>query len=891
MVNQPEISKLIESNVKLTPMMKQYFEVKKSHEDSIVMFRMGDFYELFFDDARLASQKLNISLTHRGKLGDVKIPMAGIPHHAASNYIDRLTSQGFKVAICEQVEDPKKAKGIVKRAVTQIASPGIPFDLDQSPKEQSFYIACGIQIDDHYYGVFLDFTTGDFLGEDYASLRDFSEGLEKYGPKEFISFMGQWDSAQELVSRLSSIGALNTYLSKDFFDESYNSETIKKLIPHYKKDETLKQKSGYIGAIAAMAQYVCSTQNLDQFKHLRPFRIVSKDNHCQVTTKTLKGLEILPKTKELYAQSLLGFMDQTQTALGSRALKKIFTAPTRDQKFLGKQFDFIQWFLDHSDLRENIISKLKEVRDIERILAKNSTGKINGGDLIQLAKATSSYCDMSKVLPSNFESLSEKVIKSDLTKLVELQKKIEKTINEEVGATLEKGNLIKGGVSKKRDRLQDLSVAAGTTLIELETKLRKKTNISNLKIKHNNVQGYFIEISKSHLSKVPKTFVRKQTLVNNERYQTQELIEFEKEVVTAKTKLLNLDREIFSLLTKEVTDLAQVYLVLAKKIAYIDVISSLAEVAFEHNFVRPTFSKKKEIRITQGFHPLIKKTIKDQFVGHNITLNQKGYFGLITGPNMAGKTTVMREVAIITFLAQIGSFVSAEKAHLWPCDYLFSRLGASDDITTGQSTFMVEMSETAEIIRHATKDSLVLLDEIGRGTSTYDGLSIAASLVEYFVNNIKSFTLFSTHYHELIELAEQLEGAKNLTVKTLNQNGEIKFLYELVEKGASQSFGLHVAKLAGLPPTILQMARRELARLESEANKKGVYSSGSTDLSQLDMFSIPTEEKISLNKGLKEESAILDGLIGELREMDINSMTPLNALNEIHRLKNSIALQ
>lgn len=872
-----ELDEIVKRGVKLTPMMQQYYDIRCQYPGILLMFRMGDFYELFFDDAKNAARLLNISLTHRGKLGEYPIPMAGIPHHAASTYIDRLTQQGLKVAICEQVEDPKQAKGIVKRAVTQVVSPGMPYDLDKSESLSHSYMACAYKFQNSFYLVLVDYTTGEFFGITLDSMEDLVEKIQIYGPKELICYLGQWENDKLMSEFLSKSPILTTNLSQEYFEEKYTGIYIEKLIPTYKRDEVIKLHSNLLAPIGALSYYICSTQSIENISHMRPFQMMSFEKDMKITFPTLVGLEIFPKTKETYRSSILGFMDSTRCALGARKLKSTFQSPLRDEKRIIERQNTVEFLMNDMEVLSNIREELFEVRDIERIMAKVSTGKVNGPDLINLAKSYRAYSNIKNLLTNLPKHLIYDFSKEEITQLEKLTQKIEETINDEVGATLDKGNLIKAGCHEERDKLSQLNSNVAESLIALESKYREETGIPNLKIKSNNVAGYFIEVSKSHTSKVPESFIRRQTLVNSERYQSPELAEFEKEVLTAKDKLYKLERKIFDELVNQVKRTATEVLHLADNIALIDVFQSFAWTSLQNDFSRPNLSQKKIIDIKQGWHPLIKKTLQDQFVNHDICLDEKTYFGLITGPNMAGKTTVMREVAIIQFLTQVGCFVPAQSVTVGLTDYIFSRLGASDDIIKGQSTFMVEMSETAEIIRHATDKSLIILDEIGRGTSTYDGMSIAWSLVEFFVNNTKALTLFSTHYHELIELVDGLKNAKNLTVKTVNENGNVQFLYELIEEGAGQSFGIHVAKLAGLPKDILNRSAQILAKLESDQEQsKGLAS---LNENQLDMFNAAPQVYF-------EDTT--HPVIEELENLDVMNMTPMQALQKLNDLKQSI---
>lgn len=858
-------------------MMEQYSSIKKNYRDHLLLFRMGDFYEVFFEDAVQASKILNITLTHRGKVGDFPIPMAGIPHHAAATYIDRLSNTGLKVAICEQVQDPKEAKGIVQRAVTQVVSPGMPFDLEKTESRETRFMISTFYTEGTYNLIALDFTTGEFVGVQVGSQEELLNKILMIGPKEVITYMGQWDDNPIVHKFFEEIGVLKTYLSEDYFNQEFTAPYMKQVFPGYQRDKILSQHEELLPAIGALSYYVTSTQNLESFFHIRPFRLINEQNEMKVTLPTLQGLEILPRNRERYNDSLLGYMDRTKSAIGARRLKKFLAAPLFDLEEITKRQDTIEKLLANFDLLEEMREELSEIRDLERILAKVSTNKATPSDLINTSRAVACYESLSKKLKKEFGKLLPFLPAKELASLKELSDIIDKTINDEVGASLEKGNLIKPGADKKRDKLSRLATNANEELTRLEERYREETGIPKLRVKSNNIAGFFIEVSKSYSDKVPKSFDRRQTLVNSERYTTEELIAFEKEIVSAKEKLERLEREIFKGITEKMGELSSNIQFLADSLSIIDALQSLAWVSYQDNFTRPNLRNEKTLVLKQAWHPLIKQIIKDQFVCHDINLTEEIPFGLITGPNMAGKTTVMREVAIIQILAQVGSFVPAKVAELNLCDFLFSRLGASDDILKGQSTFMVEMSETAEILRHATDKSLVILDEVGRGTSTYDGLSIAWAIVEHLVHNTQCFALFATHYHELIELVDSLPMAKNLTVETRNEGDHVEFLYRLIEEGASQSFGIYVAKLAGLPQSLLHRAGEILHGLETEGQTPTQETVPGT---QLDFF--PESQPVI------QVPPHLEKLEKEMLELDLNNMTPLQMMNKVENLKNQL---
>lgn len=883
-----DLQAIIDSGTKLTPMMEQYFQIKKNYPDTLLLFRMGDFYEVFFEDARTTSRILNITLTHRGKIGDTPIPMAGIPHHAASTYIDRITNRGLKVAICEQIQDPKDAVGIVKRGVTQVVSPGMPFDLEKTQGHEHRYMVSGYKKDGSYYLVALDFTTGDFRGYKYQNFEEFVEGLRLLAPREFITFMGQWqdqsNEEKDVEALLNHYGVLKTHLSEEYFTPKFSEIYIEKLIPGFKRDKILKLDETILSPIGALSFYVCSTQLLESFMHIRPFKMISNTGMMKVTQPTLTGLEILPKSRETYKESLLGFFDKTETAMGARLLKSLFSTPLYDEKAINERLDIVEALAADDHLIKDLRSELARIRDIERILAKVAMNKGSASDLINLAVAVNAYEGILKSLKAL--PIQAVLSPAERKNLLALAEKILNTLNDEIGASLEKGNLIKSGVHKDRDRLAKLHLNVGDELLKMETRLREESGIQKLRIKSNNVSGFFIEVSKGSTVKVPKNFERRQTLVNAERYTTPELTQLEKETITAQTKLEKLEREIFKDLLNDVHELRLAIMNMSGHIALIDSFQSLASIALQEGFTRPEIDSNKQLlHIESGFHPLIKSLIKDQFVCHDLHLDNKVYFGLITGPNMAGKTTVMREVAIIQLLAQMGSFVPAKKAQIGLCDFLFSRLGASDDILKGQSTFMVEMAETAEILRHATSKSLIILDEVGRGTSTYDGLSIAWGLVEHFIAETKALTLFATHYHELIDVADNSPQAKNLTVETINIKGNVQFLYRLIEKPASQSFGIYVASLAGLPKSVLARSEEILKQLESNHHQPVIESktpgNAKSPSSQLCFFEDLKQEEIPAYLKVLEE---------EIAKLDVMKMTPIDALLKLNQLKSQLEL-
>ncbi|MDH5580270.1 MAG: DNA mismatch repair protein MutS [Bdellovibrionales bacterium] len=863
------IQNIVNSGQKLTPMMEQFYGIKKKCPDIYLFFRMGDFYELFFDDAVEVSKLLHITLTHRGKIGDFKIPMAGIPYHAATSYIDRLTSAGHKVAICEQTQDPKDAVGIVERSITQIVSPALPYDLDSLKEENHFIATCYGD-----YACLIDFTSGDFLAFYTPDKTEQIEKIKSYSPKEFLCFMGQWNDIEEMNHFIEHHETLKTTMAEEVFSLDFNSIYIEPLIPGYKKDQFLKNNNELLIAVGVLGYYISTTQSKEVFYHVQPLVIDSDDGLLKSSSKTLEGLEILPRYQEKKKDSLLGLCDRTVSSMGSRKLRNLFQKPLTIHEKIEQRLEFIEYYYT-SDSLDALRNQLKEIRDIERILAKASHKKLGAQDLLNLANTI--------VVLEGLEIYQTPILTKPkgkkLKSLKDLSNQILETLNDEIGASLEKGNLILPKVHKQRDKFKKLLTHSSKELEVLEEKYKKKSGISKLRIKSNNVFGYFIEVSKSHTHKVPKSFQRKQTLVNSERFTTSELIKFENEVLIAKDKLERIEKEIFNSLVDETVKIASTLIEAASFLATLDAFLSLAYVARAEGFSRPKISpNQKLLEIRKAWHPLIKRNLEDQFICHDLTLDESEYFGLITGPNMAGKTTVMREMAIIQFLAQIGSFIPAKKANLGICDFLFSRLGASDDIQSGQSTFMVEMCETAEILRHASSKSLIILDEVGRGTSTYDGLSIAWALTEHLIKKVKALTLFATHYHELIEVAENEIGSKNLTMETINNEGEVRFMYNLIESAATQSYGLYVAKLAGLPQSLLNKSKQILKNLEGQNTTPQSFKTDSQK--QLCFFDSPTPQPLI--------PEYLENLEKDILGLDINNMTPIEALSKLGNLKDQI---
>jgi len=858
------LPKLVQQGVKLTPMMEQFYEVKLNYPQALLFFRMGDFYELFFEDAEIVSRLINITLTTRGQIANVPIPMAGIPHHAAAQYVDKLTTLGLRVVICDQVEDPKMAKGIVKRAVVQICSPGLPFDIDRSANSEQHLVAAATKIDSNKFLLaMVDFVHGDFfsvLCEDENMLFDY---LRLYQPKEFLTYLGQYNERQEWATLWEVINTTPTYLSEEYFHHKNSKIYMNKIAPYLAYDAFLRDTPAASNAIFILCYYLHVTQKLETLSNLKKFRWVNPSNYMRISFHTLAGLEIVPKHHDELSHTLLGWADQTITSMGYRLLKEWFMHPLKNSDVILQRQNHIKLWKDHWNDLNLCRNQLENVRDIHRILAKTSTGKIQPSDMLNLARSFTIASEILTAYPHLF--VNNTVSEIARHTLGPLTQEILSALNDELGAHLEKGNLFKPGYNQERDKLSKAHLNTEKKILALEENYRKKYDLPNLRIRANNISGHYIEVSKTHGKRAPSSFKILQTLTNVERFQSEELIAIETEFLKAKEKLKNLESELFENLATQVLSTSQHWLELAQWIATTDVFQSMAYLAEKEKLSCPHITTQQCIDLDGLWHPLLKDRLRERFIEHKVRLDDSTFFALITGPNMAGKTTVMREVAIAQFLMQVGSFVPAKRAHISIADALFSRLGASDDILNGQSTFMVEMCETAEILRNSTSQSLILLDEIGRGTSTYDGLSLAWAIMEYLCREVKAFTLFSTHYHELVEAAEGLAGAKNFNVKTAIKNKNVTFLYELVEGGTTQSYGLYVAKIAGLPSPLLKQAEKILAELENP-NGQG----------QLKLFD--TAENIPSSSEIETELSMLN----------IEQLTPINALLKLKSWQDQI---
>ena len=852
--------------LKQTPAMKQYWDIKNSHPESIILFRMGDFYETFENDAQLTSEVLGITLTKRANGAASSVPLAGFPYHALDQYVYKLLNAGHRVAICEQVEDPKKAKGIVKREVVEILSPGTAISEKYLSHNQNNYLG-SIFIKGKMIGVVLmDYSTGDFFGGEW----EINKGLDlikTYNVREIIMSEKQYELFQNILNK-------NSYMISTYQNWITDYETSSDKIKNQFRIKSLKGfglENRSLAVISAGASlYYINDNYKDSSEHIQNFRYHGQEDSMHLDAFTIKNLELFQSTSSVNKKAtLISVIDKTRTSSGSRMLKNYLKRPLLDDKKIKIRQNRISEIMKNFNLRNSISDLLNKTFDIERIISRTSSNKTNPRDLINLKVSLKNINELKKIIKKSNSSLYK--LKRKFLNVDRIIKEIEKTIDEECSVNILNGGYIKSGYSKELDKIREISHHSKQWLIDLQLKEQKKNNIPSLKIKYNKVFGYYIEVTKTHLDKVPDYFIRKQTVVNAERYFTEELKGFEDTILSSNEALLKLESSIFHKLILYIIKKSKDILKNAHILSKIDVALGLAHVALKNNYCCPKIHKKKEILLVDSRHPVIEKLlpIEEKFISNNIKINTNSMqIAVITGPNMAGKSTFLRQVALITIMAQIGSYVPAKKANLSIIDKVYTRVGASDNLAEGESTFLVEMNETANILNNATSNSLIILDEIGRGTSTYDGLAIAWSIIEYLHNNNKfnPMTLFATHYHELVQLADQLNRAFNLNIEVLENDGELLFLRKIVNGGASQSYGVHVAQMAGLPKKVINRAHVVLKKLVS--NKK--TNLDIKDINQLEL------EFIKQNK---------NNQISELSNIDIDNLTPLEALLELKKLK------
>lgn len=828
--------------------MKQYWEIKNQHPDKIVFFRMGDFYELFYEDAQTAAPLLGITLTSRNKKSQEQTPMCGVPHHSVANSINKLLSLGLKVAICDQVEDPKLAKGIVKREVTKILTPGMVFDFDTLESSRANFIACFIR--DFVY--FYDVSTFESFKIAYHSDRELKRILSSFDVSEVLCLEKDKDTIQGLIK---TITAIESSLEGDLGAEKLIAY-IKYLNPHWK--EILSED----GTAREM------------------FKERKLNTRLSLSLNTVKHLELFESNKGEDSHSLFGVINHSKTAAGSRKLKSWLRFPLTDKELIYKRQKDIRFFLDKPHVLKKVREILSYVSDFERKLAKIDQSQCLVRDLQGLFHSTIACQEVLSVLTNSEYSWGASKNLQKYSKLSEFSETKLAQLSEEPPLTLRQGGLFKKNVFPDLDEWIELATNSQSLVTEMEIREKQRTGISSLKIRYNQVFGYYIEITNTHSDKVPSEYKRKQTLTNAERFYTDELLELEKKVLQAQTRRAELEYEYFETLKKEILQRASLFLELAEVISEVDCLSSLAWVALEANYHQPTFNEQGEVKIIQGRHPVIEKVLSNRFVPNTVEM-KKGSCWLITGPNMAGKSTIMRQVALIQILAQMGSFVPAENCDLPILESIHTRIGASDNLSEGLSTFMVEMVETAEMLKEATSQSLVLLDEIGRGTATYDGLSLAEAIVDYLVSHIHSYTLFATHYHELTEFENKYTQVQNVHMAISEAKGQIEFLHVLKKGPAGKSYGIQVAEIAGMPKEVTEKAKQYL-KSKSESERKLVIANPTLQPPQLALFD---QDQVS-----SQEFEVFREIRKRINKIDISKTTPLQALIHLNTLKENLDL-
>ncbi|MDS9470657.1 DNA mismatch repair protein MutS [Sporosarcina pasteurii] len=843
-----------------TPMIQQYLNIKENHKDSFLFFRLGDFYELFFDDAIQASQILEITLTSRDAREGDRIPMCGVPYHSAAGYIETLVQKGYKVAICEQTEDPRATKGIVRREVMRIVTPGTITEGKSIDTNTNHFIGAANIVDDTYYGLaYLDLSTGE-------------------GKVQYVE-----GDERTLISEIEALGMKEIVVDESLhiaLSDSMANRNIALSIEHNEETVELSENipGNVVEACSRLISYVKRTQKTS-LDHIRPFEFIRKNAKLSIDANSMRNLELVQSirtgTKE---GTLYWLLDETVTAMGARKLKMWIHQPLADRKEIEKRLDIVTELLEEFFLSDDLKTSLKEVYDLERLAGRISMGSVNGRDLAQLRNSLRRVPEIKNALEHSGKPLLEEFatrinLCEDATAL------LEKSIAENPPITVKEGGVIKDGYDKKLDEYRDASRNGKQWLAELEQVEREKTGIKNLKIGYNRVFGYFIEITKSNIHLVDlERYERKQTLANAERYITSELKEKEDLILNAEADGLELEYDLFSHVREQLKPYIPEVQQLASVLSELDVLLSFAEVAEKRNYVKPVFHDSKALEIKNGRHPVVEKMMDHSlYVPNSCVLAEDANMLLITGPNMSGKSTYMRQVALTVVMAQIGCYVPCDSATLPVTDQIFTRIGAADDLASGQSTFMMEMMESQHAIVNATENSLLLFDEIGRGTSTYDGMSLAQAMMEYIHNEIGANTLFSTHYHELTTLDEQLSRLENVHVAAMEQDGKVVFLHKVMKGAADKSYGIYVADLAGLPASLLDRAKELLETFES-ADATVIQT---VEPEQLAFFEEVSEEKQTITN---EEKAILE----DLNTKDVINMTPLQAMQYIVELQEKL---
>ncbi len=876
----------------LSPMMTHYLETKKQYPGCILFYRLGDFYEMFFEDAETVSRELEITLTGKDCGLEERAPMCGVPYHAVEGYLSRLVQKGYKVAIAEQMEDPKLAKGLVKREVIRVVTPGTILSAQALDETKNNYLMAVVYTGNNYGIATVDITTGDFFVTEVSSERTLLDEINKFSPSELICNESLYMSGLDMDDLRNRYHMAVSSLENRFFSD----DTCRKVLKEHFKVMSLEglgladYENGMIAAGCAL-QYLYETQknDLTQLNKLTPY---TTGQYMVIDTSTRRNLELVETLREKQKRgSLLWVLDKTKTAMGARMLRTFIEQPLISKKEIERRQAAIEELNMNFISREEIREYLNAIYDLERLLGRISYKTANPRDLLAF-KNSLAMLPYIKQLLNEFSCELLKGINEDMDTLSDLCELIDRAIVEEPPITVREGNIIKDGYSEEADKYRKAKTDGKSWLAGLEAEEKEKTGIKNLKIKFNKVFGYYFEVTNSFKDLVPDYFIRKQTLTNAERYTTDRLKELEDIIMGAEDRLYSLEYELFCQVRDTVAKEVERIQSTAKAIAGIDVFTSLSTVAMRNNYVKPKINEKGIINIKGGRHPVVERMIRDDlFVSNDTYLdNGKNRISVITGPNMAGKSTYMRQTALIVLMAQIGSFVPADEANIGICDRIFTRVGASDDLASGQSTFMVEMTEVANILRNATKNSLLVLDEIGRGTSTFDGLSIAWAVIEHISNTrlLGAKTLFATHYHELTELEGTISGVNNYCIAVKEQGDDIVFLRKIVKGGADKSYGIQVAKLAGVPDSVIHRAKELVEELSSAD-----ITSHAREIAELSAGAAPHKavakpDEVDLNQLTIFDTVKDDDIIKELGELELSNMTPIDALNTLYRLQTKL---
>ena len=869
---------------KCSPMMQKYLETKEKYPDTILFYRLGDFYEMFFDDAILVSRELEITLTGKDCGLEKRAPMAGVPFHAAENYIAKLVAKGYKVAICEQLEDPKTTKGMVKRGVIKVVTPGTVVESNMLEERKNNYIMSIYKVG-IYFGIAIsDISTGEFYASKIRETNNFAlllDEISRFTPSEIIVNEMMNESKAEIASIKTRFP--DTYINK--CEESYFSENIQSVKNKFTlKDinsneiENLQDNILEICAINALVSYIENTQMTD-LSHINTITIYHVLKYMALDINARRNLEITEKLRDKSKKgTLLWVLDKTSTSMGGRLLRRWLNDPLIDENEINKRLNSVEELKNDVILRGDIIENLKKIYDIERLAGKMAYGNATPRDMITLKNSLLKLPETKNIL-QNVKTDYLKEIYENIDELQDIYELIDKSITDDPPMNTKDGGYIKIGFDEEIDKLKLATTDGKSWLMKLEKEEKEKTGIKSLKVGFNKVFGYYIEVTNTYKNLVPETYIRKQTLTNGERYITEELKNIENQILGAEEKVVKLELEAFKKIREEIADNVKRLQKTAEAVSILDVLSSFAQVAEDMNYCKPVINKDGIIDIKEGRHPVIEKMLPTgEFIANDTYLDKnENRLSIITGPNMAGKSTYMRQVALITLMAQVGSFVPAQSAVIGVVDKIFTRVGASDDLSMGQSTFMVEMMEVAAILKEATSNSLIILDEIGRGTSTFDGLSIAWAVAEYIadINKCGAKTLFATHYHELTELENKLEGIKNYSIAVKEKGEDIIFLRKIVKGGTDESYGVHVARLAGVPKEVTKRANQILNTLERKSiigSKKEEKEDKKQVTGQLGMFNFKLAE-----------------IAQELDKVNLNELTPIDALNTLVKIKEKMA--